>query len=79
VQPFGLNILALEAGLLASFSIGLVGRGTSSPPQFGHFPASLLSVQVAQKVHSKEQMRAARESGGRSTSQHSHEGLMSSM
>jgi hypothetical protein len=40
------------------------GRRTSSPPQFGHL-SFIASVHVAQKVHSKLQMRAFAESGGR--------------
>jgi hypothetical protein len=52
---------------------------TSSPPQFGQCPLKRDSVQSAQKVHSKEQMRAAVESGGRSRSQHSQLGRSCSM
>jgi hypothetical protein len=59
---------------LASFSAGRRGRMTSSPPQFGQWPLKRDSVQSSQKVHSKEQMRAIVESGGRSRSQHSQLG-----
>lgn len=64
---------------MASFAAGRRGRGTSSPPQFGQTLCSLISAQSAQKVHSKEQMRAFVASGGRSTSQHSHDGRNCSM
>ena len=47
-----------------------------SPPQLGHFPASTVSTHDAQKVHSKEQIRASDESGGRSALQHSQLGLI---
>lgn len=60
-----------------SFAAGRLGRARSSPPQFGHFPS--FSAQLAQKVHSKEQMRASVDSGGRSFPQHSQQGLSSSM
>ncbi len=74
----GLWTRVVDAGLFASFSAGLVGRRTSSPPQFGHRSDSR-SAQAAQNVHSKEQMRASGESGGRSMSQHSQPGLRRSM
>jgi len=44
----------------------------------GQTLCSTLSTQSAQKVHSKVQMRAACEWGGRSISQHSQFGLISS-
>jgi hypothetical protein len=46
------------------FSGARRGRGSNSPPQFGHLPFSQLQAQDAQKVHSKEQMRASVDSGG---------------
>lgn len=54
---------------------GRIGRGTKFPPQFGHAPPKIVSVQVAQNVHSKVQIIASRLSGGRSLSQHSQFGL----
>src|SRR5262245_24376233 len=74
VQPAGLWTRTVEAGFAASLSAGRRGRLTSSPPQFGQIPSSFLSAHAAQKVHSKVQMRASVESGGRSRSQHSHPG-----
>lgn len=55
-----------------------LGRVTSSPLQFGQRPPSGPSAQGAQKVHSKEQMRASGESGGRAQSQRSQVGRNSS-
>jgi hypothetical protein len=78
-QPRGLKTRVVDAGCASSFAAGRSGRGSSSPPQFGQVPASRFEAQSAQKVHSKEQIRACRESGGRSMSQHSHEGRSSSM
>lgn len=69
----------MEGGLPASLFAGRRGRTTSSPPQFGQVPPSTPSAHGAQKVHSKEQMRASPESGGRSRSQHSQFGLSCSM
>jgi hypothetical protein len=74
-----LKTRCVAAGWLASFAAGRRGRTTSSPPQFGHLPPSLPSVHGAQKVHSKEQIRASVESGGKSRSQHSQPGLSCSM
>jgi hypothetical protein len=70
---------SVDAGLLVSLFAGRRGRATSSPPQFGHLPPSFSSAQRAQKVHSKEQMRASGESACRSRSQHSQFGLSFSM
>lgn len=54
---------------------GRIGRGSNPPPQFGQTFASIVSTQSAQKVHSKLQIRASVEDGGRSLSQHSQFGL----
>jgi hypothetical protein len=56
-----------------------MGRRTSSPPQLGQQPPSTSSAQPRQKVHSKEQIRASGESGGKSRSQHSQLGRNSSI
>ena len=56
-----------------------VGRGVMSPPQFGQSPLRQRSVHAAHQVHSKLHIRADVESGGRSTSQHSHDGFIKSM
>src|SRR5579859_2942085 len=56
-----------------------MGRATRLPPQFGHFPPRIPSAQLAQNVHSNEQILACGESGGRSPLQHSQQGLISSI
>jgi len=75
LQLSGLYFRSVEAGYLASFSAGRRGRETSSPPQFGHLPWRMSWVQERQKVHSKEQMNASVDFGGRSRLQHSQLGL----
>jgi len=52
---------------------GRIGRGAKPPPQFGQTFESL-STQSAQNVHSKVQMCASVELGGRSRSQPSQLG-----
>jgi hypothetical protein len=76
MQPVGLDILWTEAGNFSNAAAGRTGRRTSSPPQFGHFPARTFSAQCAQNVHSNEQIRARIEWGGKSTLQHSQLGLI---
>jgi hypothetical protein len=78
-QPSGLKTRWREAGNFASFAAGRTGRRTSSPPQLGHRPLSTSSAQERQNVHSKEQIMASRESGGKSISQHSQPGLSKSI
>ena len=78
-HPSGLNTRTPDGGLFASLLVGLRGRTINSPPQLGQSPPNFCSVQVAQKVHSNEQIRACAESGGRSQSQHSQFGRNSSM
>jgi hypothetical protein len=73
-QPSGLKIRSAEAGYLSSLFAGLLGRVSSSPPQFGQRPLSAVSAHKVQNVHSKEQIRASVESGGRSLLQHSQFG-----
>ena len=65
---------SVEAGFFASLSAGRRGRATSSPPQLGQWPLSVVSAHDAQKVHSNEQIRASIASGGRSLLQHSQLG-----
>jgi hypothetical protein len=67
--------LSVDAGYLNNLSADRRGRATSSPSQFGHRCRKVLSAQLAQNVHSNEQMRASEESGARSQSQHSQLGL----
>jgi hypothetical protein len=78
-QPAGLKIRLVDAGCFASNSAGRDGRRTSSPPQFGHLNPSFDSAQAVQNVHSKVQMNASEDVGGRSVSQHSQPGLSSSI
>jgi hypothetical protein len=66
---------SVDAGNLASFAAGRIGRRTSSPPQFGQTPCNSVSAQVWQKVHSNEHITASRDSGGRSRLQHSQLGF----
>src|SRR4051812_5623262 len=73
-QPSGLNTRSVEAGNFDSFSTGRLGRATSSPPQFGHLPLSTEVAHPRQNVHSKEQMSASADCGGRSRLQHSQLG-----
>jgi len=56
-----------------------MGRATRLPPQFGHRPPSVVSAQPRQKVHSKLQIIASVDAGGRSLSQHSQLGRSSSI
>jgi hypothetical protein len=69
----------VEAGLFASLLAGRCGRGTKSPPQFGQIPPSKASTQSAQNVHSKVQIMASSDSGGKSLLQHSQFGRNSSI
>ena len=78
VQPAGLFIRSVKAGLFTSLPAGRRGRASSSPPQFGQIPPNT-SEHEAQKVHSNEQMRASVAAGVKSLSQHSQFGLSSSM
>src|ERR1700722_12980549 len=78
-HPPSFSTRFVEAGYFSSNVADRRGRAINSPPQFGHCPASTWVVQLAQNVHSKEQMRARAELGGRSALQHSQLGLSSSM
>ena len=69
----------LDGGLLSSLSSGRMGRGVKLPPQLGQTPCKEPSTQSAQKVHSKVQMRALSDAGGKSQSQRSQLGRNSSM
>jgi hypothetical protein len=69
-----LNTRCEDAGYFSSFAAGLRGRLTSSPPQFGQRFFNNVSVHVRQNVHSKEQLSASCDSGGRSRLQHSQFG-----
>jgi len=56
-----------------------MGLGTNPPPQLGQTFPRTVSTQVAQNVHSYEQMRASSESGGSGLLQCSQVGLSSSI
>jgi hypothetical protein len=59
-QSPGRRLRRAEGGDAFSFAAGLIGRRTSSPPQFGHSPpASRVRAQSAHHVHSKEQIIAS--------------------
>ena len=73
-QPAGLKTRSVEAGNLSSLAAGRRGRATNSPPQLGHCARSTPLAHGSQNVHSKEQMRASADSGGRSRLQHSQFG-----
>jgi hypothetical protein len=75
----GLKTRLVDAGAVLTFSGARRGRASNSPPQLGHLPLSSTSVQLAQNVHSNEQILASGASGGSSWSQHSQLGLSSSM
>ena len=77
-------ILVLAASLPRQLSFfqfldGLIGLGPKPPPQFGQTLSRMVSTQVAQKVHSYEQMRASSAAGGKGLLQFSQLGLNSSM
>ncbi len=65
-------------GAAASFSGARVGRRVRSPPQLRHRPCRTSVAHAVHQVHSKEQIQASVEDGGRSTSQHSQPGRISS-
>lgn len=60
------------------FLEGRTGRGTKPPPQLGQTFPSKPSTQVAQNVHSKLQIRASSEAGGKGLLQCSQVGRSSS-
>jgi hypothetical protein len=74
-QPNGLKTREVDAGLFFNASTGLMGLVTKPPLQFGHWLFKIPSTQCVQKVHSKEQMCACVDSGGKSILQHSQLGL----
>jgi hypothetical protein len=74
-----LRVRAVAAGKASNSPAGRIGRRTSSPPQFGHPLANFDPAQSAQNVHSKLQIIAAADSGGKFRSQHSQFGLSSNI
>jgi len=77
-QP-GLNTRFAAAGAAINLAAGRTGRAISPPPQFGQTPCRISAAQVSQNVHSNEQIIAPSASAGKSLSQHSHPGRMSSI
>jgi len=69
----------VEAGLFLSAATGRIGRGTKFPEQFGQKLLRTLSAHSAQNVHSKVQITASVDSGGKSLSQHSQFGRSSNI
>ena len=75
----------VDAGLCARLTpvllaiVGRIGRGINPPPQLGHTLAKMSVTQRVQNVHSKLQIIASVECGGRSISQHSQLGRISNM
>jgi len=79
VQLPEFKILFEDGGCFFNEDAGRIGLGEKLPPQFGHTPFNFLSTQSLQKVHSKVQIIASSESGGKSLSQHSQFGRSSSI
>jgi hypothetical protein len=69
----------MDGGFLFSKPAGRIGLGTKFPPQLGQTPFNLSATQSQQNVHSKEQIIASGESGGKSLSQHSQPGFNASI
>ena len=77
-QPSGFKTRCVEAGCLARCRAGRIGLGCRFPPQFGQTPCNRPIAQPSQNVHSKVQIIASADSGGKSLSQHSQLGRNSS-
>ena len=75
----------IEAGLVARLTPGLysflgrTGRGENPPPQLGQTLCNRFSTHSLQNVHSKLQIFASVEEGGKSLSQPSQFGLSSNI
>ena len=69
----------VDAGYFSSLFAGRRGRDISSPPQFGHIPPRIKLAHEAQNVHSKLQILASVDFGGKSLLQHSQFGRNSSI
>jgi len=68
-----------EAGSFCNRDCGRIGRDSKLPPQFGQTPLNTPSTHRRQNVHSKVQIIASCDSGGRSQSQFSQLGRSSSI
>jgi hypothetical protein len=71
--------LLAEGGYLEKYLDDRVGRGCKSPPQFGQVLFRRVETQVAQNVHSNEQIIASLLVGGKSRSQHSQLNVIASI
>ena len=69
----------VDEGLFLSAATGRIGRGTKLPEQFGQVLLSIPSAHSTQNVHSKVQITASVDSGGKSLSQHSQFGRSSNI
>jgi len=78
-QPCAFAARCVVAGNFSSSLASRVGRRINVPPQFGHTPFNTRVAQSSQNVHSNEQIVACADDGGKSRSQHSQLGLISSM
>ena len=78
-HPISFRTHLVDAGYFCKSSFGRIGRLTKLPPQFGHLPLKTEFAQEEQNVHSKVQMNASLDSGGKFLLQHSQFGLSSNM
>ena len=78
-HPPNFSTRFVEAGYLASVTVGRIGRSTKFPPQFGQVQFNLSWAQVRQNVHSNEHITASAESGGKSALPHSQFGRSSNI
>lgn len=69
----------VDAGYFFSIACERIGRATRLPLQFGHWKFKTDVAQEKQNVHSKVQINASEDSGGKFLLQHSQFGLNSSM
>jgi len=74
-----LKIRSRDGGNFCSFAAGRIGRRSNSPLQLGQRLLRMPSAHVRQNVHSNEQIKASRDSGGKSMLQHSQLGLRMSI
>ena len=77
--PERLTTRSIDAGYFNNLSARRIGRIAKLPPQLGHVLFKTFVTQLLQKVHSKVQIIASADSGGKSLSQHSQFGRSSNM
>jgi len=75
LQPPAFTTRCIEAGYCPSSDAGRMGRGEKLPPQLGQRSAKTPEAHDRQNVHSKVQITASLDSGGKSVSQHSQLGF----